>query len=187
MAKVALENPRAQVSSTADGLLINIRARRRPFLIFLLGFWAFFLFMFVFSTLLAPSRPGQGAPDYFAIVFPIVFMGIFMVPILWMLFAVEQVRVNTRELALGRRLFGLGRSREFDIASVKDLRSLPQPFAGMSFMGNYSMYMQPGSMGFDYGSRTYRFGQGLDEAEAKNLVKQICGRFPALAEKEKSS
>jgi len=34
---------------------------------------------------------------------------------------------------------------------------------------------------FDYGSKTFHFGAGLDEAEAFELVRRIAERFPQLA------
>jgi hypothetical protein len=39
----------------------------------------------------------------------------------------------------------------------------------------------PGSISFDYGTKTYRFGVILDEAEAKLIVEAVKKRFPAVA------
>jgi len=41
-----------------------------------------------------------------------------------------------------------------------------------------------GHIAFDYGAKTYRFGAGVDEAEAKQIVKQIVDRYPSLASDE---
>jgi len=38
-----------------------------------------------------------------------------------------------------------------------------------------------GPIAFDYGSRTFHFGAGLDEAEAFDIVRFFTQRFPQLA------
>lgn len=182
MAKVALENPRAQVKNTADGLQVDIRTQRKSIGIFMLFFWVLMIFALTAQNLQIAARPGHADVDYAPLLFPLMFFSLFFFVFIWMFLSKEQVRVNTRELILTRGLFGIGRKQEFDMNHVKDLRSVAQPFAALSSRYG-SFYSQMGSMAFDYGSRTYRFGGGLDEAEAKNLVKQICGRFPGLAEK----
>jgi hypothetical protein len=35
-----------------------------------------------------------------------------------------------------------------------------------------------GSLAFDYGARTFRFGTSIDEAEAKQIVAEIQQKFP---------
>ncbi len=35
-----------------------------------------------------------------------------------------------------------------------------------------------GTLAFDYGAKTFRFGAGIDEAEAKQIVAEIQNKFP---------
>jgi hypothetical protein len=35
-----------------------------------------------------------------------------------------------------------------------------------------------GSIAFDYGARTFRFGSGVDEAEAKQILAEIQQKYP---------
>jgi hypothetical protein len=38
-----------------------------------------------------------------------------------------------------------------------------------------------GTIAFDYGARTYRFGSGMDEAEARAIVAHLQSRLPNAA------
>jgi hypothetical protein len=99
----------------------------------------------------------------------------------WNLAGKEIVSINPNILIIRHDVLGMGRSWEYDASQVCYLRcssfvsnpsnpSFQQPFSGM---------VGPGIV-FDYGARTYRFGIGLDEAEARLLVTEILQRFPAL-------
>jgi hypothetical protein len=64
-----------------------------------------------------------------------------------------------------------------DTTEVRRLRVAPlaQPIRGIPLPSFH------GLIAFDYGSRTVRFGAGIDEAEAFDLVKRVTGRFPQFA------
>jgi hypothetical protein len=38
-----------------------------------------------------------------------------------------------------------------------------------------------GALAFDYGPRTYRFGSGLDDAEAREVLEALAPRLPGAA------
>lgn len=99
--------------------------------------------------------------------------------ILWMGFGREIVRVHHDELTLSSTIFGLGKSREYDLAQVKRLRVAPdttQPNA-RAFR---AMYPAGGLISFDYGAETVRFGGAIDEAEAALIVEDIVSHSDAL-------
>jgi hypothetical protein len=187
MTKVSPGKPRADITRTADGMQVRIRGQRKSYGLFLLVFWALLFFSFLATGFDAASR-SHGQVDYFALFFPLLVMVLFFIPVIWFMLSVEVVRINSRELAVGRKLLGLGRMREFELASVKDLRSSPQimPWGGYG-MQYMTLFQSGGAIAFDYGFKTYRFGSGLEEAEAKYLVKEIGLRFPALVERDKAA
>src|SRR5262249_5244720 len=94
----------------------------------------------------------------------------------------EVVTLSPGTLSLRRQVLGFGRTREFELAHVRDLRVVPLALSpwflwwGMSFWG-----LGPGSLSFDYGAKTYRFAAGLDEAEAKLLLAELQRHLPAAA------
>ena len=114
-------------------------------------------------------------------------MLLFVVPLGWMFLSTEMVRLSSRELAMGRKFLGIGRMREFDLANVKDLRMGKGLVSGYGRGASYASFSQAfGTLVFDYGYKTYRFGTGLEEAEAKYLLSEIGSRFPAIMEKAKA-
>src|SRR5262249_33624740 len=97
----------------------------------------------------------------------------------WHLAGREIVRITSGELILRKEVFGIGRSREFDRNRVVDLRIGAPVFnpwawnATLAFWGWASR-----AIAFDYGARTYFFGVGLQEAEARMLVAALFNHLP---------
>jgi hypothetical protein len=56
----------------------------------------------------------------------------------------------------------------------KDLRAVtPSPNPMWWWRGLYLYASLDGTIAFDYGAKTLRFGAGVDEAEAKTIIKTI--------------
>jgi len=90
---------------------------------------------------------------------------------LWNLAGREIISFKMPSLVVRHELLGLGRSQEFDLNLVKDLRSSPEVLNASDFSyGLRYIGLGGGSVAFDYGPKTYRFGSGLDESEAKSVV-----------------
>jgi len=96
---------------------------------------------------------------------------------LWMAVGKEIVSLRPGVLSIRRDVFGLGRSHEYDLAHVRGLRLSPQvsdPFgrtSGTRFWG-----IGGGLIAFDYGAKTFRFGAGVDEAEASQIIGELKAR-----------
>ena len=94
----------------------------------------------------------------------------------------EVVDVDSTSLRIKRAVGKLGRTKEFDLGHVRILRVAPQIWnpgdfsSGLRFWG-----VGGGTIAFDYGAKTYRFGGGLDEAEAKQVLVRLAERVPREA------
>jgi hypothetical protein len=73
---------------------------------------------------------------------------------------------------------GFGRSREYDLTNVKNLRIARSPLNSNYGWNSPSQSMLGGTIVFDYGSKTFHFGGGLDEAEASQLIERLKSRYP---------
>jgi hypothetical protein len=106
---------------------------------------------------------------------------------LWNAVGREIVGIGPGILAIRREVAGLGRTREYDLVEVKNLRVSPAPpdpfgWGGSARLGGSGT----GTMAFDYGAKTVRFGGGIDEAEAATVIDELGGRrappaFPCRA------
>lgn len=109
----------------------------------------------------------------------------------WQLAGKEVISVVGNQLTMKRDLWGFGRLKEFGFEHIQGLRVSPQRFNPFDISAGVSGALRfwgigGGSVAFDYGAKTYRFGSGLDEAEAKLAVDAIAGKAPQLAETGKS-
>jgi len=102
----------------------------------------------------------------------------------WMLFGQDHVEITHDTFHVRRQIAGLGHTKSFDLMTVSDLRVVQYP-APRSFWSNNrnnvsTVWKLDGPITFDYGAKTYHFGDGVDEAEAKQIVSRIQEHFPAL-------
>ena len=104
---------------------------------------------------------------------------------IWTCFGQQSVSVAAAEFLTERRLGRWTRRRRFDLAHVKDFRASPESGGPWSWNQPRLWYWWTdayGTLAFDYGARTYPgTGQGIDEAEARMVVREIIARFPQLA------
>jgi len=80
-------------------------------------------------------------------------------------------------LAIKRDLFGTGRARQYDLAHVKHLRVVTPSFNPFDFSSALQFWgIGGGLIAFDYGAKTFRFGAGVEEAEAQGIVTRLKSR-----------
>jgi hypothetical protein len=184
-----LPQPRSSTEETPDGLRITIPAPRSWLVV---GFMSIWLCAWLFGAgAVIWSLFGQSGAIPETGPFILLWLagwalggGFIALRILWMAFGREVVAVSPSVLRLRREIFGIGRSREFDFTQVRNLRMAPQPVAPPAYGSGYGYrygggraLFAGGVIAFDYGSRTFRFGSGVDEAEAAQLVATIQERF----------
>jgi len=99
--------------------------------------------------------------------------------LLWQFTGAERIEVDTQAITLRRLVLNMGRPRIYLADHVRDLRTVANP--PYSWWWSSRMYywqLMFGSITFDYGAKTIRCGSGVDEAEAKAIVKTMQERFP---------
>ena len=192
MPRVEPAGPRSTITETHDGLRIVVPARRNWFLIAFFGFWltmwlsiggtAVFTFAAGFTFAAEATRGGFAL---FTLTWSLFWAAAACATAytwLWNVAGREVVIVSYRALSTQRRIgpIAAGRRSEYAAEHVRDLRPNPVPSTPRSAFGSSMRWggMGAGGIAFDYGSRTHRFGDGLDEAEAKQLIALIQERLP---------
>jgi hypothetical protein len=101
---------------------------------------------------------------------------------LWQVKGVEVIRVSPTALSIKRDIFGYGRTRYYDVLEVRRLRVAPFTFNPFDFRSGLAFWgIGGGILAFDYGFKTFRFGAGVDEAEANIILQKITNRLPSLS------
>jgi hypothetical protein len=180
--------PRHTAIEQANGLTIRIPSKRNVFLLAFLTFW---LCGWLAGEIMAPigfftqvgKNPGAAAFMLVWLCFWTVGGACAIYIWLWQVKGCEVVTVSPAALGIKREVFGYGRSKHYDAAEIRQLRVAPVPFdpfdfrAGLTFWG-----IGGGALAFDYGFKTFRFGAGVDEAEARVILQTIIARLPRVSE-----
>jgi hypothetical protein len=103
---------------------------------------------------------------------------VIMFALWWNLAGREVVILSDGALVVRREVGSLQRSRSFDLAGVRNLRYAPLVYNFFSMSGSWGYQLQilgvgGGTVAFDHGGKTHRFGIGLSEIEANRLVTTI--------------
>jgi hypothetical protein len=89
-------------------------------------------------------------------------------------FGKEKIWVKNGKLNYWKDISGRGKKLEFDIELVKDLQLVEKNKKDFFQFMNESFWVMGGeSISFSYGAKTYRIGIQLDEADAKELLRQL--------------
>jgi hypothetical protein len=108
----------------------------------------------------------------------LVFLGFALYVVLWSLFGREIIRAGADTLSIQRRLFLDRQPKDYEVLSVKLIRITPipyEPFYILRWLG-----FAGGPIAFDYGAETVRFGAGLQEAEANQILDLLLKKVPQL-------
>jgi hypothetical protein len=178
---------RSTVRQANEGLEVLIPAKRNPFLILFLTAW---LVGWCFGEVFAIRELLTGhneAPDLFLGVWLVMWTvggGAALYAWLWMVKGVEVILLRSDTLAIRRDVLGFGRTKEYDLSHVRNLRVAPNNWNPYDWSGAMQFWgVGGGLVAFDYGSRTFRFAASVDEAEARDIVNQLNARhsFPGPA------
>jgi hypothetical protein len=106
--------------------------------------------------------------------------------LLWQLRGFEVVTVSGAALSIRQSLPLFGRVKEYDLTQIRDLRVASYTYNPFDFKNRMAFWgIGGGNLAFDYGYKTFRFGAGVDEAEARIILQTILQRAPQLAEVSK--
>ena len=192
---------RHSIQDIGSSLRVTIPSRKNYFILFFLGFWLIgwaFGEIMVGGVLIAGivgllfNSPEIGKFGLAGLsgggLFMLAWLGIWTIgggfavyAFLWQLAGKENIEVSYDSIKIQRAIFGFGRSKEYLASHIRDL--LVSPLAmdhsmfGWSRASNF-WGISGGTLAFDYGSQTFRFGSGTDEAEAKQILEKVVAHFP---------
>jgi len=94
--------------------------------------------------------------------------------LVWRFAGKEIVSANKDLLVVTRNLFGWKSYKAYKTNEISALRiSRPTDRWTEMFSGFRRILGLAGTVAFDYGSKTFRFGDGIDEAEGRQIIKKI--------------
>lgn len=182
---------RSRVEPAAGGVEVTMPSRRNYVFAALqlvwLGFWVYALVGIV-PNIFDANGPNPSQTT-FLVVWTVGWVagGCFVAALfLWTVAGRERLTIGPDGVVLRREAAGIGRSRRFELRAVKALRIVENagesaPFGLFAGRGD-PFGTRAGSLAFDYGAKTIRFGSGIDAAEAKYVISKIIAAKPALAE-----
>ncbi|MDF0667027.1 MAG: hypothetical protein P0119_13260 [Nitrospira sp.] len=172
---------RITIADTSAGLRLVIPGRRSVFVICLLGFWICgwtVAEVMVAIQLLNGDAPPEGE-FFMSAWFSIWTIGgvLAVYAWLWQVMGKEIVIVLGQTFKTRRDVGGFGFDKDYDLLQMRDLRVWRAGFNPLDFSSSLQLWgIGGGVIAFDYGAKTHRFGAGLDEAEAEQVVTAITQR-----------
>jgi hypothetical protein len=173
------------VERAAQSLNITIPVRRswrtRLELIYNVVFSIFWIGLVLYaanSIYANENRPNSGVVFFGAFVLVGVFLGLASLRELWWQFTGKEiVHVSARGIRIQNPSLWRSRPHEFLAEHIYGLRHAPRNF----YFNRTGLIRRPGNFGaiaFDYGARTYRFGDHLSQADADDILRLIAKQFP---------
>ena len=182
MAKRQPTDFRITIADTSQGLRIVMPCRRSWLVICFLGLlicgWGVGEIM-VTRQLLNGDAPPVGE------VFMLTWLGVWTAGGLFAIFAwfwqvmgKEILTVHGQTFKTRRDIGGFGFDKEYDLVQMLALRVGHLGVNPFELSSSLQLWgVGGGVIAFDYGARTYRVGDGLDDAEAKQIVTAIKQRY----------
>ncbi len=181
MAKVVPPAPRARITENGEALRVHIPAHRD----FVLS--AFFLAFII--PAIKSFRDGSNHRGLIDSLFvgAVAAWGVFFC--FWQAKGLEEIVVGGTFFSVRYALFGVGKTWEFEPGRMRDLR-VSSSYVPLSTWAawfgkrgkNGKREWNPtgiwtGPFAFDYGAKTYHFGAGMDEAEARDILPHLLRRL----------
>jgi len=183
---------RPSIAETPEGFEVSIPVKRRWYICLFLPLW---LCGWVAGEITASRWLLAG--NYGAKEFLVFFLAVWtaggilaIYSLLWQIGGKEVITFSPAFLIRKRMLFGFPISRKFKMSRIRDLRFSPPKSKGLFEFDPLSSFRlwgidsSAGSITFDYGAKTHRFGDWLNEAEADFLIRLTKEKFGMLG-KEK--
>jgi len=169
---------RSTITPEPNGIKVVIPAKRNWFILLFLSFW---LCGWAVGEFTVPFEFFKNDTPSGAKLFSLAWLGAWTIgggfaiyAWLWQIKGEEIITLTPAALLKKRSVFGYGRQHEYGIQHVKNLRVAPQGYNPFDFASVGQFWgVSGGAIAFDYGAKTYRFGAGLDESEANQIVSQM--------------
>lgn len=178
MALEKLENGRAKIHDLGNTLEIIIPSKKNILIILFVSLWL--MGWFVGETMVLGTLLFGKTPMGFETIFFIVWLSLWtigglsaIVILLWNVVGQEVITLSRDRLEIARKVFGIGPSKEYIVSEVKNLRIFidRNTFTRRSVMSFWGF--SGGLIKFDYGMKTVRFAQSIDEAEAVIILEKL--------------
>lgn len=171
----------ATIEDTMHGVQISIPAKKNWFVILFLAFWLcgwaageIFVTSVLINGFTSSDEDSAGGGGIFMLVWLALwtFGGFTAIRLwIWMLRGKEILTFERGTLLVQKVGYLFGKDKEYDIKEMKKLRAQDVSFnqarrssRGIGFMG---------VIAFDYGMKTIRIGEGIDEAEGNYLIEKL--------------
>jgi hypothetical protein len=168
---------RSIIEETPRGLKVTVPSPRNLFGLLFLPVWLVGWAFGEISALRALSSGRGEGPGSFLFVW-LAFWSLggawALLTFLRMLLGKERLELDGEVIRVQHELFGIGRSKEYELRHVQALRVAN---AGQVPVGWRGFAPGHGAIAFDYGAQTVRIGDGLDEAEAKQIISRFQQRY----------
>jgi len=152
-------------------------------------FWGYMVYGFIYIGIAVnksieigknstpPIQPG-GMFFYLSLCFSLFFLALLALGafgiyrVLWLFTGKEVIEATPQRFTITQQISRWKKLKEYASESVNDLRPNTQPLSSLFFPGKRVKKFMGGAgmIAFDYGARTYSFGQDVDEAEAKQII-----------------
>ena len=190
MAKTQPSTSRVIITDTPDGLRIAIPGSRSWFVIGFLGLW---ICAWGVAEVMVPLQFLQGdipsdAQSLLLAWFAVWTVGgvLAIYAFLWQAIGKEMAAAQGQVLITRRDIGGFGFNKAYDLSRIQDFRVGQSGFNPLDISAALQLWGIGGGMiAFDYEAKTHRFGVGLDENEAKQVVESIKKRCRVSVKRER--
>jgi len=176
---------RAKVNFDGIRLLIKIPSKKNWFIILFLAAWMGGWFIGETSAINGLLSSDDIGVNGFMLIWLVGWTigGLFaIIVLLWSLFGQETIQIERDILSVSKGIFDVGLiKKNYELNCIENLEINPESTGIDSLFGQNKKIgdfwgLTGGKLRFDYGMKTIKLGIGIDEAEARYLIKEIKNR-----------
>jgi hypothetical protein len=172
-------NGRADIYEIFNGIALTIPSVKNWFIIVFIGFfvgiWSIGVIAVIVSSAVSNNVP------VFVILLMLCFWGAFIIiPLrifLWNVMGKEIISFEGDVLTLDKKYLLFYKAKSYDLTEAHNFRVQEDPIASIMPFGMTPFRMlrmtNSGTIKFDYGMQTIKFGEGVDEAEANFILEKL--------------
>ena len=167
---------RANITDNISEIELIIPAKKNYSLISIMILW---LFGWVFGAIMAGKtfiNPEHSGP-------PILFMTIWMTGwtlgglgviyfLVWSLFGKEIITIGNGLLTISKKGAMFSKAKSYELGFISNMLAKELPLYSQS-RNTLMSILNRGTICFEYGMKTIRFGDALDEAEARHIIELL--------------